>query len=414
MLVPDMIPNTLIRPPACVRTESAVMPGTVSCLQQIPIPKSREFHCIPTDPPLTLRPFMKSQLQVYPTLWAALLLACTSAQGHDHEDHAPADLRAPALEMARAAQQFLAVLPREQQAKAQFDFTHPERENWHFVPRERQGLPFKELSPAAHHLAIALLASGLSHRGLMKATTIMSLEQVLRDLEQGSGPVRDPTLYYLTVFGPPGPTNTWGWRVEGHHLSINVTIVQGRLVNATPSFFGSNPAEVRQGPRQGLRVLAAEEDLGFALLRSLDPAQRTVAIIQTKAPADIITGAERQITPNAPTGLAFARLHPPQQQLLRRLVEEYVHRSRPEVAAADLARIETAGWPAVHFAWAGSQEPGEGHYYRVQGPTFLLEFDNTQNRANHIHTVWRDFKGDFGRDLLREHYQDAPHGHHPP
>jgi hypothetical protein len=334
--------------------------------------------------------------------WAA------SLQAHDPDNGL--DSHKPAQEMMQAARRFLAALPQDIQAKAQFDFANPERENWHFVPIARKGVPLKELSPAQHHLAMALLASGLSHRGVLKATTIMSLEQILLEIEQEKGPVRDPSLYFITVFGIPGPAATWGWRVEGHHLAINFTIVKGDIVTSTPNFFGTNPAEVRTGPRQGLRVLAAEEDLGRTLVTSLDGAQRAAAILSETAPKDILTGDSKRVKPDAPSGLPFAKLNPEQRSLLQRLVREYLGRARPELAEEDLQRADRAGWENVHFAWAGGLKRGEGHYYRVQGPTFLLEYDNTQNDANHIHTVWRDFQHDFGDDPLRRHYQESHHG----
>jgi hypothetical protein len=334
------------------------------------------------------------------TLCCVLTLCAASARAHPH---------APAEAMAEAAQNFLAALTPEQRQKATFDLNDAERVNWHFVPRERKGLPFKEMTPAQRHLAHALLSTGLSHRGYVKATTIMSLEQILRDLEQGRGPTRDPELYFVTIFGQPGARSTWGWRVEGHHLSVNFTLANGHAVSA-PTFFGSNPAEVKTGPRQGLRVLAEEEDLARALVSSLSEAQRQQAIIQTDAPRDIITGADRKARRLEPLGIGYAALNPEQQQRLRALVEAYAQRHRLELAAQDLEQIQQAGWDQVHFAWAGSLERGQGHYYRVQGPTFLLEYDNTQNDANHIHSVWRDLANDFGEDLLRKHYQETPHG----
>jgi hypothetical protein len=255
-----------------------------------------------------------------------------------------------------------------------------------------------------------LLASGLSQRGQSKALTIMSLEQVLQDLE---GPdrrfPRDPELYFVSIFGTPGPKATWGWRVEGHHLALNFTIVNGAFVSGTPSFMGSNPAEIRSGPRLGLRALAAEEDLGRELIQSLNATQRKTAIFAEKAPADIITGAVRKASPLDQVGLAANDLSADQLVVLKRVIEEYVRRNRPELANADLVKIQDAGYNKVYFAWAGGLEKGDPHYYRVQGPTFLLEYDSTQNEANHVHAVWRDFNGDFGEDLLRKHYDATPH-----
>ena len=306
--------------------------------------------------------------------------------------------------MAAAAEKFLGTLSDQEKAKATFDFSDKERLNWHFIPRERKGLPLKELRPDQAHLASALLGSGLSQRGYLKATTIMSLEQVLLELEKGSGPARDPQRYYVSIFGTPDARGTWGWRFEGHHLSVNFTIVDGRLIAGTPSFLASNPAEVREGSRKGLRVLAAEEDLGRALVKSLNAKQRAIAIITNVAPKDILTGADRSVKPLPHGGLAASQLKSEQRDLLRRLIEEYVRRHRADLADAELKKIDQAGFHRIQFAWAGGLERGEGHYYSVQGPTFLLEYDNTQNNANHVHSVWRDFENDFGVDLLRRHY----------
>jgi hypothetical protein len=320
-----------------------------------------------------------------------------------------ASAHSPAEEMAEAASHLLAALSPEQKAKCTFALTDAERENWHFVPRPRKGLPFKELTPAQRALAHGLLATGLSQRGYLKATTIMSLEDVLKELEQGKGPIRDPELYYVSIFGTPGANDIWGWRVEGHHLSLNFTVAGGEHVSVTPSFFGSNPGEVRAGPRRGLRVLAAEEDLARELVRSLDAEQRTVALYTNTAPSEIITGADRKARLLTPTGLSGSRLTSAQQDLLWRLIREYVYRYRPELADQDLKKIQDAGLDKIWFAWAGSTEPRQGHYYRLQGPTFLMEYDNTQNNANHVHTVWRDLENDFGEDLLRKHYDQDHH-----
>ncbi len=315
----------------------------------------------------------------------------------------------PGEEMADAAQHWLASLTTEQRVVGRFDLAAEERQNWNFVPLVRRGLTFKAMNPAQRLLAHALLASGLSARGLVKADTIMSLEGVLRELENGGVQVRDEELYYVTIFGTPAETGTWGWRVEGHHLSVNFTIINGHEISATPSFLGSNPAEVRSGPRQGLRVLADEEDLGRALVRSLTEAQRRTAVFQAQAPNEIITGNQRKVTALTPVGIAWPDLTAPQQAALLDLIREYLERARSEVARADLARITAAGVEKIRFGWAGSIEPRQAHYYRVQGPTFLLEYDNTQNGANHIHAAWRDFERDFGEDLLRAHYDHTPH-----
>ena len=321
-----------------------------------------------------------------------------------------ASAHSPAEEMGDAAKHFLASLTPEQQAKAWFELKDDERKNWHFIPRERKGLPIKEMTPAQRNLAHALLSTGMSQRGYAKAVTIMSLEQVLYDLE-GAGRrfPRDAELYFVSIFGQPGDKQAWGWRVEGHHLAINFIIANGKDISATPSFMGTNPAEVREGPRKGLRVLAAEEDLARQLVKSFDAGQKKIAIYTNTAPADIITGAERKAKVLATTGLPASRMNKDQSKVLLELIREYVQRHRPEVADRDLEKIQKAGFTKIYFAWAGGLERGEKHYYRIQGPTFLMEYDNTQNDANHIHAVWRDFENDFGDDLLRKHYEQTPH-----
>jgi hypothetical protein len=239
----------------------------------------------------------------------------------------------------------------------------------------------------------------------------MSLEAVLAELEQGRGPVRDAELYYVSVFGEPSEGGTWGWRFEGHHLSLNFLVVKGHLVAVTPSFWGANPAEVRNGPRQGLRALASEDDLGRALLVSLNEEQRRRAVVSSDAPSDIILSPNREAELLTPAGLGAREMNGEQVALLRRLIEAYVRRYRAEVADEELANIERSGIDQLQFAWAGATAPesGQAYYFRVQGPTFVLEFDNAQNQANHIHTVWRNVGRDFGTDALAEHYRSDPH-----
>ncbi len=310
----------------------------------------------------------------------------------------------PAADMLAASSAFLGSLSPDQASKATYKLTDRERENWNFIPTPRAGLPLAAMSPAQQDLALALLRTGLSHAGTARAEAIMAMENVLKELEHGSGPVRDPTRYFVTIFGSPAANASWGWRFEGHHLSFNFTVVDGAHVFFTPSFIGSNPAEVRSGPKQGLRVLGQEEDLGLALVNSLDPAQRREATLSASAPGEIVSGNRPRLDPLAPAGLPAAKMTAPQREQLLALVRLYLGRERAELAAASLAEIETAGVEKIHFAWAGVTDRSAGHYYRLQGPTFLCEFDNTQNNANHIHTVWRDFKNDFGRDPLAEHY----------
>lgn len=316
-----------------------------------------------------------------------------------------------AEEMADAANHFLASLDPVQKAKATFEFKSDERQNWHFVPLDRKGLSVKELKPEQRPLANALLASALSQRGLIKVDTIMSMEKILFDKEGANRRFpRDPELYFVSIFGKPATNSTWGWRWEGHHMSLNFTLVNGQEIAVTPSFLGTNPGEVREGPRKGLRVLGAEEDLGRQLLKSMTKEQKTIAIFTNVALSDVVSGEKRKVEPLKPDGLSVSKMTDGQKAKLKQVIEEYVRRYRPELADQDLAKIEKAGFEKISFAWAGGEELGQGHYYRVQGPTFLIEYDNTQNDNNHAHAVWRDFDGDFGEDILKRHYATSPHG----
>ena len=338
-----------------------------------------------------------------------LALAPTRIFAHDGE-HAH-DAKHAADAMATAATSFWNALTPEQQAKAGFDFKDNERLNWHFVPRARKGVPLRDMTPAQRQLAHAFLSSGLGQRGYTSAVTIMSLDAILKELEQGGrGPERDSELYFFSVFGKPGSDHTWGWRVEGHHLALNFTIVNGKAVVGAPAFMGTNPAEVKSGPRKGLRVLDKEEDLGRAFVKSLNEEQRKKAIFSDKAPSDIVTGNQRKAQLDKPdVGIINAELTKEQKAALWELITVYAHWHRPELAAQDLKRIEAGGTDKIRFAWAGGLEPGVGQYYRIHGPTFLIEYDNTQNNANHIHTVWRNLQDDFGDDLLKKHYDQHAH-----
>ncbi|HWE37004.1 MAG TPA: DUF3500 domain-containing protein [Isosphaeraceae bacterium] len=307
-------------------------------------------------------------------------------------------------EMTTAAGRYVAALDDEQKAKGVFDFDSPERTNWHFIPRPRKGLPIKEMTSAQRALAFGLLRTGVGADGFLKATTIMSLEAILKELEQGRGPVRDPELYYVSIFGKPSEGGKWGWRIEGHHLSLNFLIEDGKIVSATPAFFGSNPGEVRQGPRKGLRTLGDLEDRALRLLQSLDDDQKKVAVVAEKAPPEIKSGGMKGETgglsargpDDAPEGIAYRKLSDSQRMMLKTLLESYAHEMPPEVAVAWLNEIQQAGPDAIHFAWMGPGDRSQGHAYKVQGPTFLIEFNNTQNGANHIHSLWRNRLGDFG------------------
>jgi hypothetical protein len=316
-----------------------------------------------------------------------------------------------ASSMAAAASKFLAGLSAEQRQQASFAIDSAEWTKWHFIPTSnfaRNGLPIKAMSAPQRALAHDLLKAGLSQRGYMTATGIMDLENVLKALET-TGPVRDPELYFFAVFGTPTPQGTWGWRVEGHHMSLHWTIANGKAVDSSPAFFGSNPAEVREGPKTGTRVLGAEEDTARALLDTLDPAQRTAATFANVALNDIVTMTAVKVDPLAPAGLMASAMAPPQRDLLVKIIEAYASLMAEDTASERMAKLREAGIEKIGFAWAGEYEKGKKHYYRVQGPTFLIEYDNSQNNGNHIHSVWRDFEGDFGRDLLREHLRSAAH-----
>ena len=316
---------------------------------------------------------------------------------------APLTALASTAEMTTAAQKFLAALDPAQRARAVFGLTAPEREKWFFVPIKRDGLTLKDMTPPQQDLARALLRSGLSARGAARADTIITLENVLREIEKD--PVRrDPTMYYVTIFGDPSVKAPWGWRFEGHHLSLNFTIFDADHVAVTPSFFGTNPAEVRAGPQKGTRVLAEEEDMGLAFVNALDATQRAAAVIAAKAPNDIATSNKVRVNPLTPAGLPATALTAAQRDQLRVLLQLYFTRYRAEIADPALVEATGKNLDSLHFAWAGVTDRSGGHYYRIQGKTFVVEFDNTQNEANHIHSVWRNFAGDFGHDLLAEHY----------
>jgi hypothetical protein len=313
----------------------------------------------------------------------------------------------PGVAMAAAANDLLAALTPEQKQKTTFTLEDGHRTEWFYVPLARKGLPLKQMTPPQRELTFKLLHAGLSQAGYDKATKIMELDKVLAVMEKN--PVRrDPELYYLSLFGTPAPTGTWGFRVEGHHVSLNFTVVKGTLIADTPEFLGANPAEVRlDGPFKGRRVLHAEEDLGRELVKSLDPRQLKEALFAEAAPGEIVTKNAPKADPLPQTGIAAKALTAKQTALLHKLLAEYAARLPESLGHERLAKIEKAGFDKVHFAWAGGLQRGDAHYYRVQGPTFLIEYDNTQNDANHVHTVFRDFEDDFGRDLLREHYQSA-------
>ena len=327
-----------------------------------------------------------------------LILAATGLLMAAYERTRPQDL------MTAAAKAFLNALTPEQRVRAVFPLASAERENWHFIPIARKGLALREMNPAQKHLAEALMSAGLSQQGIIKAHTIMSLEDVLQGMENGKGPERDPENYHVWIFGEPSEKGAWGYRFEGHHLSLNWTVVDGRIASS-PSFFGANPAEVKEGRRAGLRALMREEDLGYDLMQSFTDAQRAIAIVDKTAYKDILTSDSRKAALNGqPSGLPFSQMTPPQREILANLVAEYAN-NFPEPLAQMRMDQFSRSQDRLYFAWSGGYHRHDLHYYRVQTPMFLIEFDETQDNGNHIHSVWRDYQGDFGLDLLAEHYQ---------
>ena len=318
----------------------------------------------------------------------------------------------PAREIATAVQAWLHGLDEAQRTQATFPFETSERFVWAYTPGPREGLALRDMRPDQRTASSAIVASAMSTRTAGEMAAIIELETVLGQLEQQGGRAgwlrRDPELYWFAVFGDPGSGSPWSWRVGGHHIAIHVTVDDDRVVGSTPSFLGANPAVIPSGPRAGARTLPGEEELARALLAELTPTERGVAVVDDTAPADILTGVGRLADLRSlPVGIRHADLGAPRQAALERLIRHYVERARPEVAEPMWERIATAGLGDVTFAWAGSDAPGRGHYYAVRGPTFVMEYDNTQNGANHIHAVWRDLERDWGGDVLSEHLRAA-------
>jgi hypothetical protein len=308
--------------------------------------------------------------------------------------------------MSAAAKKLLESLSAEQREKATFAFDDKERTNWYFTPRQddkkrstRKGLPLEEMTEEQKQAALALLRAGTSEGGYTKATTIMSLESILAELEKGGAMVRRPGWYFFTIFGNPAKEGRWGWRVEGHHLALNFTLDGGKVVASTPAFFGANPATVKQGDRKGLRTLAEAEDLAKLLFASLDDDQRKTAFQQKQFPE--IEEAKPAPNLGEAKGLPAAKMNEKQKAQLQDLLKSYANRMPTDVAETELAQVRESGLDKVHFAFAGGTEPGQPYTYRIQGPTFVVMFlnvqaDSAKNPANHIHSAWRSIKGDFG------------------
>ena len=318
---------------------------------------------------------------------------------------------------ARAARTFVAGLPDSLRAVALRPFGDVDRTRWFYVPTDivpqgRVGLTLSRMNAPQRDAAFQLLGTALSPSGYRTAQAIMANEPTLRQIEQAAGTlrlIRDPERYFVTVFDTSVGAEPWGWRFEGHHLSVNVTGAGAQTPVVAPLFMGANPHRIPSGPRVGARLLAAEEDSARALLGMLTPSQRATAIVSDTTYGEIRSRNDPKVNPLSQEGIAASEMTPSQQATLRNLVAVYANRMEPASAREQLRRIEAAGFGRLRFVWAGSSQVGKAHYYRIHGPTVLVEYDNSQNAANHSHTVWRDLENDFGGDLLRKHYEVHRH-----
>jgi hypothetical protein len=336
-----------------------------------------------------------------------VLLACTVLACVATLAVVSKNAESPGARMSVSAEKFLAALDDAQKKKAAFDFDDKERTNWYFVPRQtadkkstRKGLPLEEMNPAQKQAALELLKSTVSAAGFQTATTIMSLEKILKDVEKGGAMVRNSEWYFVSVFGTPSKTGQWGFRFEGHHLSLNFTLDKGAIVSATPCFYGANPATIKEGPRAGEQTLAGTEKFALELIAALDEDQQKVA----KQKERFAETPEASTVPRvaAPKGIAAAKMTDKQKDILQKLIKDYASRMPEDIAAVELDRVKQAGLDKVHFAFSREEDaPGKPYTYRVQGPTFVIEFlnvqaDSAKNPANHIHSSWRNIDGDFG------------------
>jgi hypothetical protein len=322
-------------------------------------------------------------------------------------------LAKPVAKNATEAIHFINSLNPQQKAKTVFAFADMSRYDWHFVPpgmHARQGIAIKDLNDAQKKQAYTLLQTFLSQHGYTRTKEIMQYEYLLKELEPNNAG-RIPENYFVAIYGNPAVDTAWGWKFSGHHVALNFTIVHDQLAFA-PFFFGANPAEVNSGPAKGKRILKEEEDLALELLQSFSEAQKSKAVFRLTAFVDIVTGVTKKVEPLAPAGLLAADMTAAQKILLNKLIVTYLASMPVDIAKKRMQRITAEDMNDLRFGWAGEAGIHLPHYYRIQGKTFLIEFDNTQNNANHIHTVWRDFNGDFGEDLLRQHYEQSPHHHH--
>lgn len=347
------------------------------------------------------------------------LLLCGTAMAEE-KNVGIVDVETAAIEHMRAATlAFLDGLTPNLRDMAMFDFENGERQQWSNVPYtmfDREGVSIGEMTSEQRVLAHQLLQSALTGQGYLKTTGIMHLDEILIALANARGRDDPPfglDYYWIGVFGDPADDKVWGWQLDGHHLALNFTVV-GDKVSATPAFMGSDPAEIRDGPHAGWRVLSDEDDLGRALLESLDDKQRDKALLSGEGPRDIFAGAGNRDRISSISGLSASEMTPEQRALLVRLVFVYVQNVRPGLVAGEKAQLWIDGIEALHFAWMGS-EIAKPYYYRIHGPSLWIEFDNSYppgskaGPINHIHTIWRNPVNDYGEDLLRAHYETSPH-----
>jgi len=310
-------------------------------------------------------------------------------------------------DLSPKAEAFLQLLDDKQKERAVFSYDNDERVNWNFVPMARRGIAFADMNAAQKTAALTLLKATLSEQGYRKASGILSLESILREVEgrPADDGYRDPKKYYVSVFGKPSKDGLWGWRIEGHHISVNISSENGRIVALTPSFFGSNPAIVPSGPEKGKQVLEDETELGFKLVNSLTKDQLQLARFSERALPEIVSSNKRKASLLEPRGISYKDLNSQQQKDFLKLLDVFVLNYEFDFSGRLMSKIRNAGIDNLSFAWAGAMQPGEGHYYRIQGPMLLIEYDNTQTNANHVHTTVRDLTNDFADDILREHYE---------
>ena len=318
---------------------------------------------------------------------------------------------AMAQELNTLAQEFLNTLTPELQAKTIYTLNDEERFNFNYVPMDRKGTTFHDFNAEQKEAALELLKASISKEGYRKTKEIIALEKVLFAIDDSTTimstgfPRRDPLNYHFWIFGEPDTGDFWGWRFEGHHLSLNFVAEKGKIIASTPSFMGSNPAIVPSGEHKGKEVLKEEKNLGYALVRSLSKRQLAIARFSDTAPKEIFTSNQRSFSDIGHKGISYTALRKKQRKILIQLLNVYLGNYEAGYSEALRSKIEKAGIENLSFAWAGSLEVGKGHYYNIQGPTLLIEYDNTQTNANHVHTAVRDLTNDFAEDLLREHYK---------